>query len=80
MFDMKASARHGPNRAPAAQKSLFVVLTASQGKAKKNAWQKLIDKGVTADQAQVKYVALAEELKTKLGYDANKVPEAVGSS
>ncbi|KAM4056932.1 acyl coA binding protein [Hirsutella rhossiliensis] len=51
-----------------------------KGKAKKNAWQKLLDEGVTPDQAQVKYVALVEDLKTKHGYDADKVPEAVGSS
>lgn len=32
------------------------------------------------DEAKEKYVALVEEMKTKYGYDANKVPEAVGSS
>lgn len=56
------------------------MLTAAQGKAKKNAWQKRIDEGVTPDQAQEKYVAFVESLKEKHGYDANKAPEAVGSS
>ncbi|KAJ9138903.1 hypothetical protein NKR23_g8284 [Pleurostoma richardsiae] len=51
-----------------------------KGKAKKNAWQKKVDEGLTAEQAQEKYVALVEEMKTKYGYDENKVPEAVGSS
>ncbi|KEZ41274.1 hypothetical protein SAPIO_CDS7365 [Scedosporium apiospermum] len=50
-----------------------------KGKAKKNAWQKLVDEGVTTEQAQERYVALVEQLKEKYGYDADKVPEAVGS-
>jgi diazepam-binding inhibitor (GABA receptor modulating acyl-CoA-binding protein) len=50
-----------------------------QGKAKKNAWQKIVDEGVTPDQAQEKYVALVEKLKASLGYDENKVPESVGA-
>lgn len=49
-----------------------------QGKAKKRAWQKVADEGVTPEQAQEKYVALVEELKGKLGFDADKAPEAVG--
>ncbi|KAH8884769.1 acyl CoA binding protein [Thozetella sp. PMI_491] len=51
-----------------------------KGKAKKNAWQKLVDEGLTAEEAQEKYVALVEKLKASLGFDENKVPEAVGSS
>ena len=50
-----------------------------QGKAKYNAWKKLVEEGVTAEQAQERYVAKVEELKGKYGFDANKAPEAVGS-
>ena len=39
-----------------------------QGKAKRNAWQKLVDEGVSPSDAQKKYVALVESLKTKHGY------------
>lgn len=51
-----------------------------KGKAKKRAWQKVVDEGLTKEQAQEKYVKLVEELKEKYGYDANKVAEAVGGS
>ena len=51
-----------------------------QGKAKKNAWQKRVDEGLTAEQAQEQYVELVEKLKTQYGYDENKEPEAVGGS
>lgn len=51
-----------------------------KGKAKKNAWQKKVDEGVTQEQAKSEYVALVEQLKAQHGYDANKVPEAVGSN
>jgi len=51
-----------------------------KGKAKKKAWQKIVDEGVTPAQAETKYVELVNSLKTKYGYDANKVPEAVGGS
>jgi diazepam-binding inhibitor (GABA receptor modulating acyl-CoA-binding protein) len=50
-----------------------------KGKAKKNAWQKVVDEGITADAAQGRYVTLVESLKEKLGYDENKEPEAVGA-
>jgi diazepam-binding inhibitor (GABA receptor modulating acyl-CoA-binding protein) len=46
-----------------------------KGKAKYNAWKKLVDEGKTAEQAQEDYVAKVEELKTKYGYDANKAAE-----
>jgi diazepam-binding inhibitor (GABA receptor modulating acyl-CoA-binding protein) len=39
-----------------------------------------VDEGISADTAKERYVALVEEMKKKYGYDANKVPEAVGSS
>jgi diazepam-binding inhibitor (GABA receptor modulating acyl-CoA-binding protein) len=39
-----------------------------------------VDEGISADVAKERYVALVEELKGKYGYDANKVPEGVGSS
>lgn len=51
-----------------------------KGKAKKNAWQKKVDEGVTQEQAKSEYVALVEQLKAQHGYDANKVPEAVGTN
>ncbi|KAM7191064.1 Acyl-CoA-binding protein [Naviculisporaceae sp. PSN 640] len=51
-----------------------------KGKAKYNAWQKAVDDGLTAEQAQEKYVAKIEELKTKYGYDESKEREAVGAS
>ena len=49
-----------------------------QGKAKKAAWQKIVDEGLTAEQAQEKYVALVEKMKAAYGYDENKEPEQVG--
>lgn len=51
-----------------------------KGKAKKRAWQKVVDEGVTPEQAQSRYVELVERLKTTYGYDENKAPEPVGSS
>jgi len=51
-----------------------------KGKAKHKAWQKEIDAGTSASDAESRYVALVEKLKEKYGYDANKKPEAVGSS
>ncbi|EAQ87267.1 hypothetical protein CHGG_03886 [Chaetomium globosum CBS 148.51] len=48
------------------------------GKAKLKAWQKAVDDGITVEQAQEKYVAKVEEMKTTYGFDANKQPEAVG--
>ncbi|KAJ9653286.1 acyl-CoA-binding protein (ACBP)/diazepam binding inhibitor (DBI)/endozepine (EP) [Neophaeococcomyces mojaviensis] len=51
-----------------------------KGKAKKKAWQKIVDEGVTPQQAEQKYVALVNELKDKYGYDPNKVAEEVGGS
>ncbi|KAH6673782.1 putative acyl-CoA-binding protein like protein [Halenospora varia] len=50
-----------------------------KGKAKKKAWQEVVDKGTTQDEAKAEYVKLVEEMKEKYGYDANKAPEAVGS-
>jgi len=39
----------------------------------------VVDEGITAEQAQERYVSLVEQLKEKYGYDADKVPETVGS-
>ncbi|KAI0841252.1 putative fatty acid binding protein [Hypoxylon sp. FL0890] len=50
-----------------------------KAKYKYQAWQKLVDEGVTPQDAQERYVKKVEELKEKYGYDANKVPEAVKS-
>lgn len=55
-------------------------ITVLQGKAKKNAWQKKVDEGLTQEQAKSEYVALVERMKTQYGYDANKAPEAVGTN
>jgi len=66
----------GDDIAESAQPGTFDL----KGKAKRRAWQKIVDEGLTVDEAQQKYVALVEELKTKYGYDANKVAETVGSS
>ena len=51
-----------------------------KGKAKYNAWKALVDEALTPEQAQEKYVAQIEEMKTKYGYDENKAPEAVGGN
>ncbi|CEJ84850.1 Putative Acyl binding protein [[Torrubiella] hemipterigena] len=50
-----------------------------KGKAKKAAWQKVVDEGISAEAAQERYVQLVETLKAKHGFDENKVPEAVGN-
>ena len=52
----------------------------NRARPRRNAWQKVVDEGLTPEQAQEKYVALVESLKESCGYDENKVPEAVGSS
>jgi diazepam-binding inhibitor (GABA receptor modulating acyl-CoA-binding protein) len=49
-----------------------------QAKAKYNAWRAKVDDGISVEEAQEKYVAKIEEMKTKYGYDENKEPEAVG--
>lgn len=40
-----------------------------QGKAKKNAWKKLVDDGVKPEDAQKKYVELVNSLKGKYGFE-----------
>jgi hypothetical protein len=50
-----------------------------QGKAKKNAWKAVVDDGLSAEEAQQKYVELIERMKETYGYDENKEPEAVGA-
>ncbi|KAK5055983.1 hypothetical protein LTR84_012533 [Exophiala bonariae] len=51
-----------------------------KGKAKYKAWQKEVDAGTSASSAETRYVELVEKLKKQYGFDANKKPEAVGSS
>ncbi|KAK0645652.1 acyl-CoA-binding protein [Cercophora newfieldiana] len=51
-----------------------------KAKAKYNAWKALVEDALTPEQAQEKYAAKIEEMKTKYGYDENKSPEAVGSN
>ncbi|RWA09537.1 hypothetical protein EKO27_g5559 [Xylaria grammica] len=50
-----------------------------QGKAKLRAWEGILADGLTPEQAQERYIALVEELKTKHGFDPEKEPEVVGS-
>ncbi|RDW91986.1 acyl CoA binding protein [Coleophoma crateriformis] len=49
-----------------------------KGKAKKRSWQKIVDEGITSDEAKTRYVAKIAALKESCGYDADKAPEAVG--
>jgi len=51
-----------------------------KGKAKHKAWQKEVDAGTSASDAEKRYIDLVEKLKGQYGYDANKVPEAVGAN
>jgi diazepam-binding inhibitor (GABA receptor modulator, acyl-CoA-binding protein) len=66
MFDLKvrslSTASCSAGRHPA-------HISPLQGKAKKRAWQKVVDEGVTPTDAEQQYVALVESLKTKYGYD-----------
>ncbi|KAI1399519.1 acyl-CoA-binding protein [Hypoxylon fuscum] len=48
-----------------------------KGKYKYQAWQKLVDEGVTPEAAQERYAKKVEELKETYGFDPDKVPEAV---
>ncbi|KAH0555981.1 hypothetical protein GP486_006076 [Trichoglossum hirsutum] len=50
-----------------------------KGRAKKRAWQELVDEGVTPEEAQKRYVTLVEKLKETYGYDADKEPEVIGA-
>ncbi|CAG7564209.1 unnamed protein product [Fusarium equiseti] len=53
----------------------------AKGKAKYNAWKKVVEQDqLTPETAQAKYVEAVEKLKEKYGYDANKVPETVGTN
>ncbi|EGX92700.1 Acyl-CoA-binding protein, ACBP [Cordyceps militaris CM01] len=95
MFDMKASHHYPsppPSRDPPPRRhprgdmyngwrsaARDLVFNIDGGKAKKNAWQKIVDEGISAETAQERYVALVEQLKAKHGFDENKVPEAVGN-
>ncbi|KAJ4134862.1 hypothetical protein NW768_004471 [Fusarium equiseti] len=59
--------------------ALYKVANA-KGKAKYNAWKKAaVEDQLTPEAAQSKYVELVEKLKVSHGYDADKVPEAVGA-
>ncbi|KAK4209856.1 acyl CoA binding protein [Rhypophila decipiens] len=50
-----------------------------KGKAKYAAWQKIYESGISAEEAQAKYVTKVEELKKNYGYDENKEPEVIGA-
>jgi diazepam-binding inhibitor (GABA receptor modulating acyl-CoA-binding protein) len=45
-----------------------------------NAWRAVVDEGLSAEEAQEKYVAKVEQMKVDYKYDENKQPETVGSS
>ncbi|KAI2607099.1 acyl-CoA-binding protein [Hypoxylon fragiforme] len=51
-----------------------------KSKYKYQAWEKVINEGISPEEAQQRYVKKVEELKETFGFDANKVPEAVKSS
>ena len=51
-----------------------------QGKAKRRAWQKLCDEGVSEADAQQRYIDLVGKLKEQYGFDPEKVPETVGAN
>ncbi|OXV05708.1 hypothetical protein Egran_06524 [Elaphomyces granulatus] len=51
-----------------------------KGKAKYNSWKSHIENKTSSTEAQELYVGLVERLKAKHGYDADKVPETVGSA
>lgn len=48
---------------------LCLGLTTLQGKTKIDAWEKIVDEGVTAEQAQETYAVLVDSLKVKYGFD-----------
>ena len=48
-----------------------------QGKAKRKAWQKLVDAGIDQPTAEKSYIQLVNEFKDKYDYDPNKKPEEV---
>jgi acyl-CoA-binding protein len=58
----------------------YALIDGTQGKAKYKSWKKLSEEGITVDEAKERYVKKIEEMKETYGYDANKQPEAVGSS
>ncbi|KAH9891453.1 putative fatty acid binding protein [Xylariomycetidae sp. FL2044] len=48
-----------------------------KGKFKLQAWQKIVDEGITPEEAQDRYVKKIETMKEKYGFDPNKEPEAL---
>jgi diazepam-binding inhibitor (GABA receptor modulator, acyl-CoA-binding protein) len=57
---------------------LTVEIFQPKGKAKRNAWEALVEQKVTPEEAQRRYVELVEKLKETYGYDADKEPEVIG--
>jgi len=51
-----------------------------KGKAKHKAWQKEIDSGLSASDAEKRYIDLVNKLKQSYGFDPSKAPEAVGGA
>ncbi|KAH7031276.1 acyl-CoA-binding protein [Microdochium trichocladiopsis] len=50
-----------------------------KNKAKYSAWEKKVQSGISAEDAQKAYVEKVEALKASCGFDASKEPEAVGA-
>ncbi|KAI0521320.1 acyl CoA binding protein-domain-containing protein [Xylaria bambusicola] len=50
-----------------------------KGKAKLRAWEGYVAEGISAEEAQKRYIEKVEELKNKYGFDPAKEPEVVGS-
>lgn len=51
----------------------------TQGKAKRRAWQKVVDDGKSQAETDSEYVKLVNKLKEDCGFDPSKAPEAVGA-
>ena len=56
------------------------MLTNAKAKYKYQAWEKEVNAGVTAAQAQQKYIQLAETCKQKYGFDAKATKSANGEA
>ncbi|KAI4226660.1 MAG: hypothetical protein LQ349_006840 [Xanthoria aureola] len=68
MLELYALYRQGTQDPPfaiAARPGVFDLV----GKAKIDAWQNIVDEGVTAEQAQETYAVLVDSLKVKYGFD-----------
>ncbi|KAK3187387.1 acyl-CoA-binding protein (ACBP)/diazepam binding inhibitor (DBI)/endozepine (EP) [Lecanicillium sp. MT-2017a] len=65
----KAAEESKKLKATPSNDELLELYALYKGKAKKNAWQKLVDEGVSAEDAQQRYIDLVEKLKGVYGFD-----------